>query len=99
MIPHRLRFYIDGDAFTTKHMVWQELENGDLLEAAEKAAFDVLITNDKSLRYQQNLSGRRLAVVQLDALSNDINDMLPLIPYVNEALKTIRPGDFVVVGA
>ncbi len=98
MIPHRLRFYIDGSAVTTKYMVWHELKNGELLEAAEKAAFDVLVTNDKNLRHQQNLSRYRLAIVQLDAPSNDINDMLPLVPEVNEALKTIRPGDFVAVG-
>jgi hypothetical protein len=43
-------------------MGWASLENGDLLNAAE-AAFDVLITTDQNLRYQQNLSGRRLAIL------------------------------------
>ena len=44
---------------------WDELGNGDLLTEAEAAGFEVLITTDKNLRYQQNLSGRRIAVVVL----------------------------------
>jgi hypothetical protein len=44
---------------------WHLFKNGDLLQAAEDAAFDVFITSDKSIKYQQNLTGRRLALVVL----------------------------------
>lgn len=44
---------------------WHLFKNGDLLEAAEDAAFDVMVTSDKSIQYQQNLSGRRIALVVL----------------------------------
>lgn len=44
---------------------WDRLTNGDLLEAAESAGFDVLVTADKNMRYQQNLEGRRIALVVL----------------------------------
>lgn len=44
---------------------WHQLKNGDLLTAAEDAAFDVFITSDKSIRYQQNLTNRKLAIVVL----------------------------------
>jgi hypothetical protein len=44
---------------------WHLFKNGDLLNAAEDAAFDVLITSDKGIRYQQNLTGRKLALVVL----------------------------------
>lgn len=44
---------------------WQRLENGALLDAAEEAGFDVLITCDQNVRYQQNFTGRKLAVVVL----------------------------------
>jgi hypothetical protein len=44
---------------------WEELENGELLTVAEAAGFDVLVTTDKNLRYQQNLKGRRIAIVVL----------------------------------
>ena len=44
---------------------WSRLKNGDLIAAAEAAGFDLLVTTDRSLKYQQNLSARRLAVVVL----------------------------------
>jgi len=44
---------------------WDRLSNGDLLDAAEAAGFEVLVTADKNIRYQQNLSGRRIAIVEL----------------------------------
>jgi predicted nuclease of predicted toxin-antitoxin system len=44
---------------------WHLLKNGDLLQAAEDAAFDVIVTSDKSIKYQQNLTGRRIALVVL----------------------------------
>ena len=44
---------------------WGRLENGDLLSAAERAGFEVLLTTDKNIRYQQNLSGRRIALIVL----------------------------------
>lgn len=44
---------------------WERLVNGDLLNAAEAAGFDLLLTADKNLRYQQNLTGRKLAIVVL----------------------------------
>ena len=44
---------------------WSNLKNGDLLSQAEAEGFDALITTDQNLRYQQNLSGRRISVVVL----------------------------------
>jgi hypothetical protein len=44
---------------------WATLKNGELLTVAEEAGFDVLVTSDKSIRYQQNLEGRKLALVVL----------------------------------
>lgn len=44
---------------------WEELANGELIEAAEKAGFDLMVTTDKNIRYQQNLEGRKLFGYQL----------------------------------
>lgn len=44
---------------------WERYKNGELLNAAEEAGFDVLVTSDKSIRYQQNLTGRKIALVVL----------------------------------
>ena len=50
---------------TTRELSWHQLKNGDLLAKAETAGFDVFVTTDQNLRYQQNLPGRRLAIVVL----------------------------------
>jgi hypothetical protein len=65
-VPRGLRVFLTG--FRVKHafeMGWHALRNGDLLEAAEKAGFEVLITADKNLRHQNRLTGRRIAVLVL----------------------------------
>jgi hypothetical protein len=48
-----------------KAMGWEQLNNGDLLRAAEKAGFDLLLTTDQRIQYQQNLTGRKIAIVVL----------------------------------
>jgi hypothetical protein len=55
--PHNLR-----TAFEEK---WNELSNGDLIAAAERAGFDVLVSTDQNLKYQQNLTNRLIAIVVL----------------------------------
>ena len=50
---------------TAQERGWDTLGNGELLEAAERAGFDVVVTADKNMRYQQNLEGRRIALVVL----------------------------------
>lgn len=58
------RFLSKHQVRTFVEMQWHpQLENGDLLDAAEAAGFDVLVTSDQNIRYQQNLTGRRLALV------------------------------------
>jgi hypothetical protein len=49
----------------TKDMGWDTLSNGELLKAAEEAEFEILLTTDKNIRYQQNLTGRKIALVVL----------------------------------
>ena len=67
--PLPLRHALIGHHVSTAHeMGWAELNNGDLLEAAE-AAFDLLVTTDKNLHHQQNLARRKLAVLVLPTTS------------------------------
>ena len=64
--PVPLREFLVGNTVrTAAEQQWATLENGRLLDAAEAAGFDLLVTTDKNLRYQQNLAGRRIAVVIL----------------------------------
>jgi hypothetical protein len=64
--PAPLRHALIGhEVVTAFERGWQALQNGDLLSEAEVASFDAIITTDQNLRYQQNLVGRRLAILVL----------------------------------
>jgi hypothetical protein len=64
--PAPLASYLTGHIVTkAKDRGWDRLSNGDLLAEAERAGFDVLLTADNNMRYQQNLTGRRIALVVL----------------------------------
>lgn len=75
-----------------REMGWHELENGDLLTAGEAAGFDVLVTGDKNLAYQQNLSGRKLALIVLPAVDWNVLKLHP--SQVPSALDRVRTGSF-----
>lgn len=67
--PAPLRLFLTGHDVATAHELgWSNLKNGELLSAAE-GSFDVMITTDQNLRYQQNLSGRELAILVLPTTS------------------------------
>jgi len=74
---------------------WEEKQNGDLLSAAEAAGFDCLITVDKKIRYQQNLSARKIAVVLLSKQRWRL--IQPAMPLVVAALSRVRPNAFIEV--
>ena len=64
--PAPLRKALAGHAVVTAHeRSWSQLSNGDLISAAEESGFEVFVTTDKNLRYQQNLTGRNLAIIVL----------------------------------
>lgn len=97
-VPKRFGRLIHGhEVATARRMGWDDLKNGRLIATAETDGFDVLVTTDKSLRYQQNLSGRRIAVVTLDALFNDLDSIAPLAPALLRVLGDLTPGAFVVI--
>jgi hypothetical protein len=73
--------------------------NGDLLTLAEQAGFDVLLTVDRGLPYQQNFESRKLAVLIVQAPSNRLKDLLPHVPRCLEALRSLQAGQVVRVGA
>lgn len=71
-------------------------QNGELLTLAEEK-FDVFLTVDKGIRYQQNLSGRKIAVLTIRAISNDIDDIPPHVSDCLVVLDSIQPGQMVIV--
>jgi hypothetical protein len=88
-----LRPRLAGHEISTAYeMGWATLSNGDLLAAAEKS-FDVLITTDQNLRHQQNLAGRRLAILVLPTTSWP--EIQKHINQVADAVSALKPGDFI----
>jgi len=78
-------------------MGWASIENGTLLRLAE-SQFDVVLTRDRNLEYQQNLTTFDLAVIVMVAATNDINDLRPLMDAVNATILTIKPTEVSYVG-
>lgn len=74
---------------------WDTLRNGDLLDAAEAAGFEVFVTTDRSLEYQQNLASRHIAIVVLSRASWP--RIKRHLPSVTAAVDTIVPGGFIEV--
>jgi hypothetical protein len=95
-VPVQLRGALPAhDVETVSGIGWKGRENGDLLAAAEQAGFDVLVIADKNLRHQQNLRGRRLALVEL--WTNHRPTLERHFLYIALAVASAVPGDYVVV--
>ncbi len=71
-LPHKLRLHLQHEVVTAVYAGFGSLKNGALLDAAEAAGFDVLLTGDRALPSQQNISKRSLAVVALSAQAWEI---------------------------
>lgn len=71
---------------------WSKLRNGELLDAAEREAYEVLVTTDTSLKYQQNLTDRRIGIVVL--LSTSWPRIQRVIPAVVAAIAAAVPGSY-----
>jgi hypothetical protein len=71
-------------------MGWSGVKNGKLLALAADE-FDAFITVDKNLPYQQNLTTLPVAVIVLDAVSNELSTLLPLLPSLEQALRPLKP--------
>ena len=98
-LPRKLKHDVRADLVgTVPEMGWASIENGALLRLAE-TEFDVFLTRDRNLRYQQNLTAFDLAVIVLIAPTNDIEDLKPLMPQVNQVILKIAPKEIRYVGA
>ncbi len=95
-LPAPLRRLILGhDTAFADEWGWSELTNGDLLAAAETAGFDVLLTADRNLRHQQNLSGRRIGLLVLS--TNHWPTIRDNAPQVLAAVEGAGRGRYVEV--
>jgi hypothetical protein len=84
------RFLPDHTVTKAKDRGWDTLTNGDLLTEAERAGFDVLLTADKNMRYQQNLRGRRIAIIVLSTPQWPVVRLY--VERVAAAVNAAKPG-------
>ncbi len=92
-VPRRLkRAFGEHDVWTVSEMGWAGTKDGALLRIAADH-FDVLLTTDRNLIFQQNLTTVRLGILVLHASSNDIAVLQLLMPAVHQALQQMRAGE------
>jgi len=98
-LPRKLKRELLGHRVATvPEQGWASIKNGALLRLAEPL-FDVFITADQNLQYQQNLQSSQLGIVVLVAHNTHLETLFPLIPNVQLVLQTIQPGDVVRIGS
>lgn len=96
-LPRKIKFLFSGhDCTTVREAGFGSKENGELLALAE-GTFDVLVTIDKNIRYQQNMIGRAISILIIRTKTNDLSDIEPQIPAALAALVRIQPGQIVEV--
>jgi predicted nuclease of predicted toxin-antitoxin system len=97
-VPRKLRRELpEHEVFTVTERGWSGIKNGKLLALAE-AEFDVFLTVDQNLKYQQNLKAFNIMVVLLVARNNRLKTLLPLMPEAKEVLENIKAGALIHVG-
>ncbi len=97
-LPRGLASELTGHEVTTVQAAgWAGTKNGELLRRAD-TRFDVLMTMDRNLRYQQNLSALRLSILIVRARSNRMVHLRPLVGRILGALEELRPGQYREIG-
>jgi len=98
-VPARLRKALPSHQVSTvPEEGWSGVKNGKLLALAA-ARFDAFVTVDKNLPYQQNTSSLPVSIFVLDARSNELPYLLPLVPKLEIALASHDPGTYVLLCA
>ena len=99
MHPRKLRnAFADHDCMTIPEAGFAGQKNGQLLSSAERAGFELFFTIDKGLQYQQNLSGRRIAILIVRSRSSRLQDLLNLAETWRSAMNSIQPGQVIRIG-
>jgi predicted nuclease of predicted toxin-antitoxin system len=93
-LPRQLARQFRGHQVSTvQQQGWAGFGNGELLRRAAAAAFEVFVTADQNLQFQQNLVGAPLSVVVLITRSNKLEDLLPLVPSLLQAIRDVKSGE------
>lgn len=100
-LPKKLKYRIeeldpDFSAKTVPEAGWASISNGKLLEKAE-SEFDVFVTSDRNLSFQQSIGTSKIQVILLKAPTNIYEDLLPLVKKLTPVIKTYKEGQFVEI--
>jgi hypothetical protein len=91
-VPWPMHKFLAGhECSTAQQCGWGGIKNGDLLRRAE-GEFDLFITSDQNIRYQQNLAGRQIAILELS--TNDLRRILAAQALILSAIETMQPREF-----
>jgi predicted nuclease of predicted toxin-antitoxin system len=97
-LPRKLKNHLPGhECHTVPEAGWAGKKNGELLLLAENSGFEIFLTLDRGMEYEQNLKGREIAIVLVVARSSQLADLLPQMPAVLDALSSVQPGQLVHV--
>lgn len=93
-LPKNIRKEFSGhEVKTVREMGWDSMSNGTLLRAAGKAGFEVFVTIDNNLQYQQNLKAYDIVIVVLVALKSELELLKPIIPKVLKEINKLEKGN------
>jgi predicted nuclease of predicted toxin-antitoxin system len=98
-IPRRLKFdfTIDDEVSTVQEMNWQGKKNGELMGVMTFAGFDLFITLDKNLQYQQNLKNFSIHIIILEASDSRYQTLQPLVKKISQALAAKNQSQVIVI--
>lgn len=98
-LPRKLKLFLrDHVCQTVQEAGYAGKTNGELLEIAEAAGFDIFLSLDRGIFHQQNLAGREISLVILRAKSSRLADIKPLLPTLLDLLLRLRPGTVEIIG-
>jgi hypothetical protein len=96
-VPRKLKREIDNhEVMTVTEQGWSGIENGELLKLAA-TEFDIFLTVDQNLSFQQNLKNFDIGIILLVARNNRLKTLLPLMPAVRTAIEEVKAGELVPI--
>jgi hypothetical protein len=98
-VPYDVSGAVAGhEVSRVQELGWAGMKNGVLLRAAREAGYEVLVTVDRNMEYQQNVPASGLALVVLLGRSSRVPDLLPLLPALHAALPSVTAGTVTHIG-
>lgn len=97
-LPFDFRHHLPGhEVHTVEFAGLKGLRNGQLLNNAEKAGYEVLLTLDQGIPHQQNRAQRAISVLVINSRTSQLDDLLPMVAAILKELKALKPGQIALV--